>query len=90
MRKETRDMVQHFEELKRKAEDQPGNLGVEVHAKTKMHKWKRLGMDPARVRPAGVEASRLGKCCPGDTDRGGALIVNEFLNLVRSRSLHLG
>jgi hypothetical protein len=42
------------------------------------------------VRPAGVEASRLGKCCPGDTDRGGALIVNEFLNPGRSRSLSCG
>jgi len=34
-------MVQRFEEFSRKAEDQPGNLGVEVHTKTKMTPVKR-------------------------------------------------
>jgi hypothetical protein len=34
-------MVQHFEELSRKAEDQPGSLGVEVHTKTKVTQVER-------------------------------------------------
>jgi NADH dehydrogenase len=36
---------------------------------------------------AGVEASRLEKCCPGNIDLGGALIVNEFLNPGRYRDV---
>jgi NADH:quinone reductase (non-electrogenic) len=75
-------------ELSRSAEEQLGKLGVEVHTKTRVTLVDRNSVWIGDVRlpstvtlwAAGVEASPLGRCFCGSTDKGGAVAVNEFLN----------
>jgi NADH dehydrogenase len=82
-------ILAHYPEvLSRKAEDQLRELGVEVHIRTRVTHvdgesvWIGDVRLPSTVTiwAAGVEASLLGRCFPGNTDRSGAVVVNEFLN----------
>jgi NADH dehydrogenase len=82
-------MLAHYpEELSRKAEDQLRKLGIEVHTKTRVTRVERDSVWIGDVRlpstvtlwAAGVEASPLGRCFQGSTDRGGAVLVNKYLN----------
>jgi NADH:ubiquinone reductase (H+-translocating) len=75
-------------ELSKRAEEQLKKLGVEVHTHTRVTQVDEDSVWVGDVRlpstvivwAAGVEASPLGRCFRGKTDRGGAVIVNDFLN----------
>jgi NADH:ubiquinone reductase (H+-translocating) len=83
-----RILAHYPDELSRKAEIQLRKLGVEVHTKTKVTQVDSdsVWIDDVRlpstvtIWAAGVEASPLGKYFRGNTDRSGAVVVNEFLN----------
>jgi NADH:ubiquinone reductase (H+-translocating) len=83
-----RILAHYPEELSRKAEEQLRKLGVEVHTQTRVTQidsesvWIGDVRLPSTVTiwAAGVQASPLGKCFQGSTDRSGAVVVNEFLN----------
>jgi NADH:ubiquinone reductase (H+-translocating) len=83
-----RILAHYPEELSRKAEEQLRELGVEVHTRCKVTQVDKDSVWIGEVRlpsavtiwAAGVKASPLGKCFPRDTDRSGAIVVNEFLN----------
>jgi NADH:ubiquinone reductase (H+-translocating) len=83
-----RILANYPEELSRKAEEQLGKLGVEVHTKTRVTQVDKDSVWIGNVRlpsdvtlwAAGVEASPLGRFFDGDTDGGGAVAVNKYLN----------
>jgi NADH dehydrogenase len=83
-----RILAHYPEELSRKAEEQLRELGVEVHTRCKVTQVDKDSVWIGEVRlpsavtiwAAAVKASPLGKCFPRDTDRSGAIVVNEFLN----------
>jgi NADH dehydrogenase len=83
-----RILAHYPDELSRKAEAELRKLGVEVHTKTRVTHVDSefVWIDDVRlpstvtIWAAGVEASPLGKCFRGSTDRSGAIVVNEFLN----------
>jgi NADH:ubiquinone reductase (H+-translocating) len=83
-----RILASYPEELSKKAEEQLTRLGVEVHTQTRVTQIDKDSVWIGDVRlpstvtlwAAGVEASPLGKCFRGSTDRAGAVIVDEFLN----------